>query len=183
MIHVGVGQLYCEGSIIENTSYRDHIQDTVHVDRHSAPPLYAAAPPPPSSSTSFSSASRPDVSSSTKASAPASSQFAAATPSDANPSVNHNVFVPSDREHLSWNEFQAMNKGVPRERIQEVWKSTPWYKNPSSERVSWNDFQRILKGKVKQVLLHSRLRNACILTSICYRTFGICGMNTAMAAT
>lgn len=158
VMHVGVGELYCEAAIFENMNHRDHISDTAHVDRRPAPSQYAA-PAPPQHSAIYTSAPRLDVDRSIKTPVPPPSHFATTTPSNSHHNPNAQVIVPTDREHVSWNEFQAINKGVPRERIQEVWKTTPWFKTPdpnrfanvsASDRVSWNDFQRILKGKDKQ---------------------------------
>lgn len=160
LMHVGVGQLYNESSIFENMNHREHIPETVYVDRRPAPSQHAAAPLLPQHSTIFTSAPRSDVNSAIiKTPAPASSHFGGGTPSESSLNLNQNVIVPSDREHVSWNEFQAINKGVSRERIQEVWKTTPWFRTPdpnrfanaaASDRVSWNEFQRILKGKGKE---------------------------------
>ncbi len=146
-------------------NHREHIPETVYVDRRPAPSQHAAAPLLPQHSTIFTSAPRSDVNSAIiKTPAPASSHFGGGTPSESSLNLNQNVIVPSDREHVSWNEFQAINKGVSRERIQEVWKTTPWFRTPdpnrfanaaASDRVSWNEFQRILKGKGKEVLVHS----------------------------
>jgi hypothetical protein len=150
-------------------NHRDHIPETVYVDRRPAPSQPAAAPLLPQHSTIFTSAPRPDVSSAIiKTPTPALSLFGGGTASDSSLHVNQNVIVPTDREHVSWNEFQAINKGVSRERIQEVWKTTPWFRTPdpnrfanaaASDRVSWNEFQRILKGKVKEV--HARSCSCC----------------------
>lgn len=162
---MGVGQLYCESSIFENMNHRDHIPETVYVDRRPAPALHSTAPPPLQHSAIFTSAPRQDITGSLKTpGTPALSHYSGDLSHHSNHSSNHNVnvVVPTDREHCSWNEFQALNKGVPRERIQEVWKTTPWFRTPdpnrfsdtnAKDRVSWNDFQRILKGKGKEVLL------------------------------
>jgi hypothetical protein len=159
-MHVGVGQLYCESAIFESMNHRDHIPETVYVERRPAP-LQQPPPPIPHHSALFTSAPRSDISSTIiKTPAPALSHFGSTTPGDSNLNPNLNVIIPENREHVSWNEFQAINKGVSRERIQEVWKTTPWFRTPdpnrfahaaAADRVSWNDFQRILKGKGKEV--------------------------------
>ena len=201
VMHVGVGELYCEAALFENMNHRDHIPDTVHVDRRPALPQYAPAAPPQHSSTIYTSSPRPDVSNSFRTPAPAPPHFAGLTPNErvsSNLNISLNVIVPANRDHVSWNEFQAINKGVPRERIQEVWKTTPWFKTPdpnrfahasASERVSWNDFQRILKGKDKQVLfsdfflmLYNVFSDTSVTTKFC-RRFATFGTSTVKAAT
>ena len=195
VMHVGVGELYCEAAMFDNMNHRDHISDTVYVDRRQAPSLYAAAPPPPQHSTLFTSAPRTEMSSLNKPPNPPPAYFGGTAPSDVNHHANVQVIVPTDREHVSWNEFQAINKGIPRERIQEVWKTTPWFRTPdpnrfaaagASDRVSWNDFQRILKGKDKQVRVVSTFGLGvlnCWLTLQPGRRFASFGTNTARAAT
>jgi hypothetical protein len=181
--------------MFENMNHRDHISDSVYVDRRQAPSLYAAAPPPPHQSTIFTSAPRTDLSSLNRTPNPPPTPFVAPAPTDPNLYANVHVIVPTDREHVSWNEFQAINKGIPREKIQEVWKTTPWFRTPdpnrftaagASDRVSWNDFQRILKGKDKQVrraraCVHCALN--CWLTPQLDRRFAGFGTNTARAGT
>ena len=67
--------------------------------------------------------------------------------------------VPTEREHVTWNEFRAMNPGVPLALVQQDWRATPWSRPlehihvaaaAAPVRVSWNNFQRILRGKSKQ---------------------------------
>jgi hypothetical protein len=186
VLHVGAGQLYCEAAIFENMNHRDHIPDTTHVDRRPAVSQYAADAPP-QHSVLFTSAARPDISNSIKTPAPPISHFANSTPSHSNINSNQQVIVPTDRDHVSWNEFQAINKGVSRERIQEVWKTTPWFKTPdpnrfaaasASDRVSWNDFQRILKGKGKEVLPPLGLFSLRLLGHLsCCRFGGLFSLN------
>jgi hypothetical protein len=65
----------------------------------------------------------------------AADQIAASSPgvsgtaaSASGPASQRGVVVPTDREHLSWNEFQAMNKGIRPKILSEIWKTTPWFK-------------------------------------------------------
>ncbi len=38
-----------------------------------------------------------------------------------------NPFFPN-QQHVSWNEFQALNKGISPKLLSEIWKTTPWSK-------------------------------------------------------
>ncbi|MCL4552509.1 MAG: hypothetical protein M1305_02990 [Candidatus Marsarchaeota archaeon] len=41
--------------------------------------------------------------------------------------------VPSNRQYVSWNEFQQINKGSNRERVSQVYRATPWFKAPRTQ--------------------------------------------------
>ena len=161
---MGVGELYCESSIFENMNHRDHIPDTVYVDRRPAPSQHSTAPPPLQHSAIFTSAPRQDISGSLKTPTPAVSHFSGANSSDLAHHSNHshssnhnvNVVVPTDREHCSWNEFQALNKGVSRERIQEVWKTTPWYATAPFLQCIIVTFVQVQNPRSQQIRGHQR---------------------------
>jgi hypothetical protein len=57
------------------------------------------------------------------ANAQSSSDVSGAAASTSDFSSSYGVTVPTDRPNLTWNEFQAMNKGIPSQRLSVVWKS------------------------------------------------------------
>jgi hypothetical protein len=57
-----------------------------------------------------------------------SSPRGALSPSQANFTDADGIIVPSNRQYVSWNEFQQINKGANRERVSQVYRATPWFK-------------------------------------------------------
>jgi hypothetical protein len=110
-----------------------------------------------------------------------SSPRGALSPSQANFTRDADgVIVPSNRQYVSWNEFQQINKGANRERVSQVYRATPWFKatltqtevrlpaaltharlsfQPSNTQcpqsspahMNWNDFQKALNCRASHV--------------------------------
>lgn len=57
-----------------------------------------------------------------------SSPRLAYSPSQANFTDADGIMVPSNRQYVSWNEFQQINKGANRERVSQAYRATPWFK-------------------------------------------------------
>ena len=86
----------------------------------------------------------PPLASSIITAAAASSSRVAHSPSQANFTDADGVIVPSNRQYVSWNEFQQINKGANRERVSQAYRATPWFNNR-------NDFQKALEGRASDV--------------------------------